>query len=179
MNTILINSLAIVFAVSTACNSGETASTGEVQHENHGEMTTSAESGNPQFKDEKAKNVYQHYIHLKTALVKSDVKEAKAGAEALNKAFSSAGNIKGAALAAKIASSADLKAQRNNFDVLSAEVEAFIRKAGLKSGKVYKQYCPMAKSGDGAYWLASESEVNNPYYGDQMLHCGEVTEEIR
>lgn len=179
MTTILLNSLAIVFAVSTACNSGETSKASDGEHENHGEMTTAAESGNPQFKDEKAKSVYQHYIHLKSALVKSDVKEAKAGAEALNKAFSNAGNVKGAALAGKIAASADLKAQRNDFDVLSAEVEAFIRKAGLKSGKVYKQYCPMAKSGDGAYWLASESEVNNPYYGDEMLHCGEVTEEIK
>jgi hypothetical protein len=37
----------------------------------------------------------------------------------------------------------------------------------------------MAKNGDGAYWLASEKEIKNPYYGDDMLNCGEVKEEIK
>lgn len=177
MNTILMNGIAIVFAASTACQSGTTTKSAE--HETHEESSTAAESGNPQFKDEKLKAVYQHYIHLKTALVKTDAKEAQAGATALQTALAAAGNKKGAELAAKIAASSDIKIQRNDFDVLSAEVEGVIRTAGLKSGKIYKQYCPMAKDGDGAYWLASESEVKNPYFGDEMLNCGEVKEEIK
>jgi hypothetical protein len=178
MNTILVSSLAVLFAVSTACQS-ETTTKSTEEHEAHAEDASATEAGNPQFKDENSKAVYQHYIHLKTALVKSDVKEAKAGAAALQTALSASGNQKGAGLAAKIAASSDLAAQRNQFDQLTAEVEGLIKKSGLKSGKIYKQYCPMAKDGNGAYWLASESEINNPYYGDDMLKCGEVKEEIK
>jgi hypothetical protein len=182
-NKIAIIGLASMFAITTACSSTtkEQKAAGQEteEHEMKMEETASSETGSPQFKNEKATAVYQHYIHLKTALVKSDVKEAQAGATALATAFTNAGNKKGSDLAAAIAASADIKVQRNGLDALTAEVESAIKSAGLASGKVYKQYCPMAKNGEGAYWLASESEINNPYYGDEMLKCGEVKEEIK
>ena len=34
-------------------------------------------------------------------------------------------------------------------------------------------YCPMADDNNGAFWLDKRSNVNNPYYGDAMLLCGE------
>jgi len=43
---------------------------------------------------------------------------------------------------------------------------------------VYKQYCPMAFDGKGAFWLSSSEEIRNPYYGDKMLKCGRVEETI-
>jgi hypothetical protein len=46
------------------------------------------------------------------------------------------------------------------------------------SGSIYVQYCPMANEGKGGYWLSSQEEIMNPYYGDDMLHCGEVKETI-
>jgi hypothetical protein len=36
----------------------------------------------------------------------------------------------------------------------------------------------MAFNNEGAYWLSAEKEVNNPYFGDKMLHCGSVKEEL-
>jgi Cu(I)/Ag(I) efflux system membrane fusion protein len=36
----------------------------------------------------------------------------------------------------------------------------------------------MANEGKGGYWLSSQEEIMNPYYGDDMLHCGEVKETI-
>ncbi|MFD2162093.1 DUF3347 domain-containing protein [Paradesertivirga mongoliensis] len=178
MNTILLSSLAVAIAVSTACTS-ETPKENAAEHESHESENMASEAGNPEFKDAKSQEVYQHYIHLKTALVNSDGKEAQAGASALSTALTDAGNKKAADISSQIAASADIKAQRDNFDELTAEVESFVKGAGLKSGKIYKQYCPMAKDGDGAYWLASESDIKNPYYGDEMLTCGEVKEEIK
>ncbi|HEY1025575.1 MAG TPA: hypothetical protein VGE26_10450, partial [Sphingobacteriaceae bacterium] len=64
-------------------------------------------------------------------------------------------------------------------DALTSEVEKLIKASKIKSGTVYKQYCPMAYDGNGAYWLANESDIRNPYYGDEMLECGEVKEEIK
>jgi len=51
-------------------------------------------------------------------------------------------------------------------------------KGAVKSGEVYKQYCPMAFDGKGAFWLSSSEEIRNPYYGDKMLKCGRVEETI-
>jgi len=34
----------------------------------------------------------------------------------------------------------------------------------------------MAFDGKGGYWLSNSKEIRNPYFGDIMLACGEVTE---
>ncbi len=129
--------------------------------------------------DQKAQNVYQHYIHLKNALVSGDAKEAQSGAAALQAAFTEAGNANGADLAGKLASLAEVKAQRSEFEAITAEAEQVIRGSKVKSGTIYKQYCPMANNNEGAYWLSGEPEIRNPYFGDEMLECGEVKEQIK
>ncbi|MGZ0014664.1 efflux RND transporter periplasmic adaptor subunit [Yeosuana sp. AK3] len=40
-------------------------------------------------------------------------------------------------------------------------------------------HCPMANNNKGADWLSTSKEVKNPYYGQSMLTCGEVTKEIK
>ena len=177
MNSILAGGVAVLLAL-TSCNSGSSNKNAS-DHEGHAHESAPSQARKPKFKQEKTEAVYQHYSHLKSALVNSDAKEAQSGASMLSAAFTDAGNNRGAELAGKIAGSSDLKAQRENFDEVTAEVESLIKTGGLQSGTVYKQYCPMAKDGDGAYWLASETDIKNPYYGDEMLECGEVKEEIK
>jgi Cu(I)/Ag(I) efflux system membrane fusion protein len=36
----------------------------------------------------------------------------------------------------------------------------------------------MANNNNGAIWLSTEKDIKNPYYGDDMLTCGSVIEEI-
>lgn len=43
----------------------------------------------------------------------------------------------------------------------------------------YVQYCPMADNENGGLWLSRKDDIKNPYFGDAMLTCGEVLEEIR
>lgn len=176
----IIISCLLIFTIGTfgACSSGSSTATSSdsVQVE---DPTQTVEAGNPEFKDEKTASAYQHYIHLKTSLVKSDANEAKSASSALNAALLNAGNTEGADLAAKITSTTDLAIQRSYFEALTEQVEATVKKSGLKSGKIFKQFCPMANNGDGGYWLANESAIENPYYGDEMLACGEVKEEIK
>lgn len=172
---------ALAFTVIIACSSDPSKQAGS-DHSDHAETEeqgTKTETGNPQFQDEKVKNVYAHYIHVKNALIDANVKEAQNGGNALQEAFQTAGNEKGAGLAGKIASSTSIEAQRAEFDALTSEVEQLVKSSKLASGKIFKQFCPMAKDGDGAYWLASESDIKNPYYGNDMLKCGEVKEEIK
>ena len=44
--------------------------------------------------------------------------------------------------------------------------------------KLYIQHCPMADDFKGADWLSTEENIMNPYFGESMLTCGEVTDEI-
>ena len=36
----------------------------------------------------------------------------------------------------------------------------------------------MANGDKGAYWLSSIEEIENPYFGDEMLKCGETRETL-
>lgn len=131
----------------------------------------------PKFEDAKVNEVYQHYIHLKTALVNEDAKEATAGAEMLATALKDAG-IESKIIKGMVASK-DLEGKRAQLSNLSVELADTFKKSKIESGVVYKQYCPMANDNNGGYWLASEKKIQNPYYGSKMMTCGSVKEEIK
>ena len=132
---------------------------------------------NPKFADAKVNEVYQHYIHLKTALVNDDHKEADAGAKMLASALKEAGIS--SKYIGSIVDAKNLKEKRAKFSELSNELAEIFRNSKLESGVVYKQYCPMANDGNGGYWLASEKKIRNPFYGSKMMGCGSVEEEIK
>ena len=130
-------------------------------------------------KDENDQKVYNAYLKLKDVLVASD----SAGAREAGKELATAlAEIKGcentSALATKISTSEDLQTQRIHFTALSSDIVALMKHTDVSSGELFVQYCPMANEGAGGYWLAAEKEVRNPYYGDEMLNCGEVKETI-
>jgi hypothetical protein len=127
------------------------------------------------FKDPGTKEVFQHYIHLKTALVNSDSEEASTGAKMLGE---TTGDPIVKAIAGTIMATRDLEAQRAAFEKLTVPMEALLV-GELESGELYKQYCPMAFNNKGASWLSQEKEIKNPYFGDRMLSCGKVTETLR
>jgi hypothetical protein len=132
---------------------------------------------NPKFADEKINSVYQHYLHLKTALINDDFKEAEMGAQMLNKALKDADiDLKNIT---PMINAVDVKAKRAQLSSLSLELASIFKKSKMESGVVYKQYCPMANGGKGGYWLASESQIKNPYYGKSMIGCGSVEEKIK
>ncbi|WP_116772180.1 DUF3347 domain-containing protein [Maribacter litoralis] len=127
------------------------------------------------FEDENVGKQFQHYIHLKTALVNSDMDEAKSGAKMLLE------NSEDAALnelLSKISEASDIEEQRSLFSDVTEKMTAIVD-ASISSGEVYQQYCPMAFNNEGGYWLSTEEEIRNPYFGDRMLKCGKVTETIK
>ncbi|MHA7944974.1 DUF3347 domain-containing protein [Formosa sp. 3Alg 14/1] len=129
---------------------------------------------NPEFKDANVEKTFQHYLSLKDALVKTDAKEAKKDAELM---ASTATNEDLKKLAVKISEENDIKIQREQFSELTTLLKPVL-KGSLVSGEIYEQHCPMALKG-GANWFAVEKQINNPYYGDKMLHCGLVQETLK
>ena len=124
-------------------------------------------------------DIINDYIKLKDALVASNAKQAQQVAVALLEVIDAIQmpemqqNIK------EIAATEDLTLQRTYFDSLSMEVYQMAKTAETDIPALYRQFCPMAFDNRGAYWLSFHKEIRNPYFGDQMLTCGRVEEEIK
>lgn len=165
-----------ILATLFACNQAEKKST---ETKDSMQRDSSSTSNNIKIKDEKKSQILNQYVELKNALVASNSAIAQKSATALEKSLA---NYEGceptAEIAAKIASSVDLVLQRKNFTVLSADVIALFKNTEIESGTLYVQHCPMANKGDGGDWLSTSKEIRNPYYGNEMLECGRVVEEI-
>lgn len=71
-----------------------------------------------------------------------------------------------------------LLAKRKSFQVVSDGLFDLLRTIRYDGSKVYQQYCPMAFDNAGAAWLSNSTDIVNPYFGDKMLHCGDVRDSV-
>lgn len=170
-----------------ACGSGnsseETKTNDSTSHEGHDHSTmekANTSGTSVQLKDDKLNAVYQHYVHLTTALTNSDMAEAKIASNAIE---AGAKEVPGAeavaANAAKITAASDIEAQRTAYSALSNNFITLVKKSGVNSGELYVDYCPMAMNDKGASWISPNKEIRNPYFGEKMMTCGEVKETIK
>lgn len=130
-----------------------------------------------------------NYYNLKNALIASNNQDAAASSAAFKNAISSVDMKSLPATdmdsfmslqekltfdARHIAESKDIAHQREHFANLSANFFKLAKAVKLTDQVVYYDYCPMKKS----YWLSAEAPIKNPYYGNQMLTCGKVSETL-
>ncbi|WP_153798012.1 DUF3347 domain-containing protein [Foetidibacter luteolus] len=130
-----------------------------------------------------ASAVVSKYLSVKNALVTGNAATAAAQAGELQKAIAATdakafpaglqATLSGGAKA--IADSKDVSKQRTAFGDLSVNMIQFVKTIKPGSGTLYVDYCPMKKLS----WLSEEEEIKNPYYGNAMLSCGNVTETIK
>lgn len=128
-----------------------------------------------------AEKIISSYLELKNELVNSkSEKAAKSAGEIVEvlllKKGEFAENI--SAEAEKIMKSTVLEDQRKHFSTLTKPIYTLANEADIDK-ELYYQYCPMAFNNKGAYWLSSESEISNPYFGDKMLRCGSTKKIIQ
>jgi uncharacterized protein YhaN len=72
----------------------------------------------------------------------------------------------------------DIKKQRKNFDKLSKNIYDLVKRFAAGE-RIYVEYCPMYNDKKGAIWLSETMEMKNPYFGNEMLTCGSITETIK
>lgn len=137
--------------------------------------------------------VLENYLSIKNALVNSNVKESSKNSKLLIESLekvdmklvkgeshlywmtqmkSIAENTKG------IIEATSISDQRDFFNSLSNTVITTTKSFGVEQDTFYVQFCPMAGNDKGAYWLSKDTEIKNPYFGDEMLTCGSVKETI-
>jgi len=136
--------------------------------------------------------VYASYFELKNALVKDDGILAAEKAKELYKAINAVPMEKLTTEqhivwmkyqkelsyhAERIKDTEELEQQREIFMSLSKNMFE-VMKVIKNEAMVYYDFCPMANSGKGAYWVSEESKIANPYFGKQMLTCGSVKETV-
>ena len=145
----------------------------------------------PKFKKQLG-NVIDTYINLKDALFKDDFAQAKGQSEKVKEALNNVDMLlllgdahnewmKDLKLlnlqASAIVNAKDIENQRINFAKLGPELGKTIDKFGFKNSNkpLYLEYCSMKKT----YWLSYDKVIKNPFYGDAMPTCGEVTKEYK
>lgn len=67
--------------------------------------------------------------------------------------------------------------QREHFDIMSKDIRDLILITG-SDRTLYQAFCPMYNNKEGGTWLSESSEIKNPFYGNKMLKCGVVQQEI-
>ncbi|RMA66508.1 DUF3347 domain-containing protein [Ulvibacter antarcticus] len=173
--------IAFVLTAFVACNEDKKKSEPEVvtveatpQKTVYSPAKTEAE-----FKDPKLADMFDSYINLKTALVNTNNVITSGASLALIKKMKDLEADNATVIALEtIAKSNDIEEQRKEFVVVTTTVESMIKNQ-IASGTIYKQFCPMAFGNKGAYWLSNSKDIKNPYFGDKMLKCGRITEELK
>lgn len=137
--------------------------------------------------------LFQTYFSLKNHLVKSDMEKAILEAKKLNKELLKVKAFwfseeeqklwtdyqsKMKVILKSLSKANDIDNVRVDFKDLSEQFIALGKIFKPFQNMVYIQFCPMANNDKGAYWLSQKEEIRNPYFGDAMLTCGNVEEEI-
>ena len=122
--------------------------------------------------------VISAYMELKDALVDTDYNTARQKVDQLNEAIKTAGIDSELKISETMTSAGDIETIRAAFYPVSKDMYNWIKSVDTGDLTLYWQYCPMAMGNTGAHWLSLESEVMNPYFGDVMLRCGNVEEQL-
>ena len=78
----------------------------------------------------------------------------------------------------KLTRANDIEAARVQLEVLTEPMTAVIKTFGKWEKSVYRFHCPMAFNNKGAYWLQTNKETRNPYFGESMLLCKDSVEPL-
>lgn len=135
------------------------------------------------------KNVLESYIQMKDAFVASDPIQVAGYAKMTSKALKSiqikdlgtmeqAHVTKSIEMLDAISENDVLENQRTHFVLLNENIVPITMNIEGVDPMLYVQKCPMANNNKGAVWLSAKKDIQNPYYGAQMLTCGSVIEEI-
>ncbi len=130
------------------------------------------------------------YLQLKNALVNDDFTKAKTAAEKLDKQISNTSmkSFKGkshdvwmqedAKIQAALKKMTDMDSARDHLETVSEGLLKLLKATNYSGRTIYVDFCPMAKNNQGAIWLSTKEEIENPYFGSSMLGCGEIHEKI-
>ena len=205
MKRILIVCMAIAAIAFTGCNSNQSPKESDTSKATDTSKivatdTTAVAEVNPTFANvdpklaASLKEIIDHYLHVKNALVNNSGGEAASGGKAMAEAMTKVDKSLLTADQKKVyddieedlkehaehigKSGDDIKHQREHFVMMSEDVYDLAKAFGAGQ-PLYHDHCPMANDGKGAMWLDETRVVKNPYFGGKMNECVKVMEVIK
>ena len=137
--------------------------------------TSTSQMNQPVLNDKQIDELLNGYFQIKDALVASNTADAKTAINKMKASLKNIGNKKIELTAlSEIDQAKTLNDQRMAFKALSQQMTELVKMCKLKQGNIYLDYCPMAQ----ANWLSTEKEIQNPYFGEKMMTCGNIQETI-
>jgi len=148
----------------------------------------------PQAFSEQITAMADAYFEVKNALVNDDAKTAQKAAGKVTGALEKIDMslLKGEAhhhwmalqkqlqeATRMISETSAIEKQREHFNKLSEAMLETTESFGLEIDRTYRLFCPMAFDDKGAFWLSESDKILNPYFGNEMLNCGELRETYR
>ncbi|MDZ7755772.1 efflux RND transporter periplasmic adaptor subunit [Rhodohalobacter sp.] len=127
-------------------------------HSGHEQEEEGHESHSEVLMEEDLEALVPNYLELREALANDDFEMARQYMDLFSEEdFSSIDEL------------------REEFKVISEMLVTRVEEEGY-DGELYKQYCPMYDGGSN--WISDSKEIENPYYGDEMLKCGETVKTL-
>ncbi len=118
----------------------------------------------------------QAYQSIYTALVQDDLEQAQTASQEWVDAAKSE-NLKDVEMLGHgIMHAEALEEARQTFEKIANLLIQAVELHGAPEDPLYVLHCPMAFNNQGAHWLQWQEKIQNPYFGDAMLTCGEVQE---
>ncbi|MFZ9982485.1 MAG: DUF3347 domain-containing protein [Cyclobacteriaceae bacterium] len=139
-------------------------------------------------------DIFNVYVELKDAMVKGDLDSVKSSGLKMSEMLANTDpqQLRGAAqldwkmyseglvdYLTRMKAAPDIASSRNLLQGLTENMYNTIKAFGLNGVAAYYAYCPMAFNNRGGYWLSDEKKIRNPYFGDAMLECGDVREQLK
>ncbi|MEP2671252.1 MAG: efflux RND transporter periplasmic adaptor subunit [Cyclobacteriaceae bacterium] len=180
-------------AVMTGHQHGETNATPQPTEDHSQHQMGSTFEVNDKFKNQ-ISAILNPYLTLKDAFVKTNAGKAASAAKGVKVALGKVDMklVKGDAHNAwmdllavlnttieTMSSSSDIEVQRKSFSSFTDKYYSAIQQFNVSGLEAYYQFCPMANNNKGAYWISKNSAIQNPYFGDKMMRCGETKSELK
>jgi Cu(I)/Ag(I) efflux system membrane fusion protein len=164
-----------------ACTGETTSGTPSSAQAQSAAVAVAAKPGTP------AQNLVNAYISLQSKLAKDDAAGSKAAYVSLQNALKAkdlgldaATEKKLAGAAAQGASAAQLTDARTAFAAVTDGMLTYLGAAkNPLSTSLTVAHCPMALDNKGAKWLQLGENLENPYFGSEMLRCGTVEKSVQ
>lgn len=151
---------------------GEAPASSQIDHSQHRDMTML------EISDEIAPKLLSPYFAMQSALASDDLDAAKAQAKTMMQVTGHSGSLPEMLHVMLAAETLDAL-RKPYFETLSnALISAAKTNPASFDSELIVMHCPMANDNKGADWLQGGEPLQNPYFGEMMLKCGEIKETI-
>jgi hypothetical protein len=136
------------------------------------------EQTKPNFSGLATDSVLSNYLYFAESLVMNNSVEANINYNKLKQSVNN--NTAASSIQSIVKGSKDTSIQqlRIVLEKLATPITNYAKLNNKSGTKLFKVYCSMAFDFKGAYWISKDTIKRNPYFGNEMLDCGDIIDSL-